>query len=96
MKEKGNSIIISGNNLELTEALKNTARDKMQKLFAHETHIQRLRIELSQHTCSTGRRSTSINCFWKVKQTTIETTSVITIRVTMIRKSSRCSRNGFS
>ena len=55
MKDKGNSIILSGNNLELTDALKYIVGEKMQKLFAHETHILRLRIELSQHTCSTGR-----------------------------------------
>ncbi len=44
---KDNDLIISGNNLPLTDALKATVREKMQKLFDHETTILRIRVELS-------------------------------------------------
>ncbi len=42
-----NDIIISGQNLELTEALKNSVTEKMQKLFTHDERIIRLRVELA-------------------------------------------------
>lgn len=41
-----NDIIISGNHLDLTDALKQAVYDKMDKLFRHESHIIRLRVEL--------------------------------------------------
>ncbi len=40
-------IIISGQNMELTQALKESVVAKMSKLFVHDDRIQRLRIELS-------------------------------------------------
>ena len=40
-------IIISGQNLELTQALKDSVTNKMQKLFVHDDRIIRLRIELA-------------------------------------------------
>lgn len=39
-------IIISGHNMELTPALKSTVLEKVTRLFEHEPHIIRLRIEL--------------------------------------------------
>lgn len=46
-------MIISGNNLELTDSLKRMIREKMQKLFEHETRIQRLRVEVEYNPNST-------------------------------------------
>ncbi len=46
MNENSNDIIISGHNLDLTESLKHMIHEKMQKLFEHETRIQRLRVEV--------------------------------------------------
>ena len=43
-KEK--DIIISGNNLELTDALKQEVYSEMEKLFEHQEKIVRLRIDL--------------------------------------------------
>ncbi len=42
-----NEIIISGQNLDLTESLKESVRNKMSKLFTHDDRIIRLRVELS-------------------------------------------------
>ena len=42
-----NEIIISGQNLELTDALKESVVSKMQKLFTHDERIIRLRVELA-------------------------------------------------
>ena len=42
-----NDIIISGQNLELTDALKQSVVNKMSKLFTHDERIIRLRIELA-------------------------------------------------
>ena len=47
MKNRTNDIIISGHNLELTDALKNMVIEKVSKLFEHEPHIIRIRVELS-------------------------------------------------
>lgn len=47
MKDRTNDIIISGHNLDLTPALKKMVIDKVSKLFDHENHIIRLRVELS-------------------------------------------------
>lgn len=41
-----NEIIISGRNLELTEALKQEVIAKMEKLFKHQERIIRLRVDL--------------------------------------------------
>lgn len=47
MKDRTNDIIISGHNLHLTEALKRMVIEKISKLFEHENHILRIRVELS-------------------------------------------------
>lgn len=47
MKDRTNDIIISGHNLDLTEALKKMVIEKVSKLFEHENHIIRIRVELS-------------------------------------------------
>ena len=39
-------LILSGVHLELTEALKKTVEDKVEKLFNHDKEIQRLKIHL--------------------------------------------------
>ena len=44
-------LIISGIHLDLTDALKETVAQKMERLFKHEARIHRLRIEL-EHTGS--------------------------------------------
>lgn len=44
---KQHDVIISGNHLDLTPALKNMVYQKVEKLFVHEERIIRLRIELS-------------------------------------------------
>ncbi|MDI1337941.1 MAG: ribosome-associated translation inhibitor RaiA [Lacunisphaera sp.] len=41
-----NDVIVSGIHLELTEALKGHVREKMQRLFRHEGHIVRIKVEL--------------------------------------------------
>jgi len=43
---KQHDVIISGHHLELTEALKQIVHEKVEKLFAHEERIIRLRVEL--------------------------------------------------
>ena len=47
MKDRTNDIIISGHNLNLTVALKRMVIEKISKLFEHEHHIIRIRVELS-------------------------------------------------
>jgi len=44
---KLDKVIISGHNLELTDALKNIVYEKFEKLFEHEHSIMRIRVELS-------------------------------------------------
>jgi putative sigma-54 modulation protein len=39
-------LIVSGIHLELTEALRNTVVDKTARLFRHQEHIVRLRVDL--------------------------------------------------
>ncbi len=39
-------VIVSGIHLELTEALKANVREKMERLFRHESHIVRIKVEL--------------------------------------------------
>lgn len=46
MKHSEQDVIISGVNIQLTEAIKNAVLEKMQKLFQHESHIVRIRVEL--------------------------------------------------
>lgn len=46
MNDRTNDIIISGHNLDLTKALKQMVIEKLSKLFEHENHIIRIRVEL--------------------------------------------------
>lgn len=39
-------VIVSGIHLELTPSLKTYVREKMERLFRHESHIVRIRVEL--------------------------------------------------
>ena len=43
---KQHDVIISGLNLELTNAIKNMVYEKVEKLFEQENHIIRMRVEL--------------------------------------------------
>ncbi|MGC6423969.1 MAG: ribosome hibernation-promoting factor, HPF/YfiA family [Lentimonas sp.] len=43
---KQHDVIISGLNIELTEAIKNMVHEKAEKLFGHDDHIIRMRVEL--------------------------------------------------
>lgn len=45
-ENKNHEIIVTGIHLELTPSLKNYVREKMERLFRHETHIVRIRVEL--------------------------------------------------
>ncbi len=56
MKHNMNDVIISGKNLELTEALKNIVQEKMEKLFSHERHIIRIRVELEYSPNVSGEK----------------------------------------
>lgn len=50
MKDRQNDVIISGNHVDLTEALKQSVLEKMAKLFQHEDHIIRIRVDLEVDT----------------------------------------------
>jgi putative sigma-54 modulation protein len=52
MKDRKNDVIISGNNVELTEALREAVLAKVARLFSHESGIIRIRVEL---TCDKSR-----------------------------------------
>ena len=56
MKEKDHEIIISGLHLDLTDALKATVSEKMEKLFRHENQIIRIRIELEYNSNVTRQK----------------------------------------
>jgi len=43
---KQHDVIISGLNMELTEAIKNMVHEKAEKLFEHDDQIIRMRVEL--------------------------------------------------
>ena len=46
MKDRTNDVIISGNNVALTEGLREAVYSKMSRLFSHESGIIRIRVEL--------------------------------------------------
>lgn len=48
-------MIISGVNVDLTAELKQKVHDKMEKLFNHENHIVRIRVELGQDNAHKDR-----------------------------------------
>ena len=43
---KQHDVIISGLNMDLTDAIKNMVHAKIEKLYEHEDHIIRMRVEL--------------------------------------------------
>ena len=43
---KQHDVIISGLNMDLTDAIRNVVEAKVEKLFEHEDHIVRMRVEL--------------------------------------------------
>ena len=54
---KQHDIIITGLNMELTEAIKNMVHEKAEKTFEHDDHIIRMRVELEyDHHQSTHQR----------------------------------------
>lgn len=55
MKHSENDVIISGVNVDLTAELKQKVHDKMEKLFNHENHIVRIRVELGQDNAHKDR-----------------------------------------
>lgn len=54
MKDRTNEVIISGDNLNLTPAIKSMVIEKVAKLFEHESHIIRIRVELRQDQKARG------------------------------------------
>ncbi len=52
---KQHDVIVTGRNIELTEAMKDAVQRKVEKLFDHEDHIIRLRVELSYNKNVTGQ-----------------------------------------
>ncbi len=46
MNTKAHDLIMTGNRLELTEALKDFIREKTERLFRHDSRIIRIRVEL--------------------------------------------------
>ena len=53
---KQHDVIISGHNMELTEAIKNMVHEKAEKLFEHEDHIIRMRVELEYDTHNSSHK----------------------------------------
>jgi putative sigma-54 modulation protein len=47
MKDRKNDVIVSGNNVELTGALREAVYSKLSRLFEHEGSIIRIRVELT-------------------------------------------------
>lgn len=45
-QHNGHEIILTGIHMDLTDALKNIAREKVERLFRHEARIVRVRVEL--------------------------------------------------
>jgi len=52
---KQHDVIVTGRNLELTEAMKDAVHRKAEKLFSHEERIIRLRVELEYDKNATGQ-----------------------------------------
>ena len=53
---KEHDVIISGLNIELTDAMKNVVHEKAAKLFEHEDHIIRMRVELQYDSHQTSHQ----------------------------------------
>lgn len=56
MSNSSDALIISGVHLDLTDALKNIVTEKMNKLFAHEGDIIRIRVEL-EHKANNSKHN---------------------------------------
>lgn len=54
MKDNGSDLILSGTNIDLTGALKQTVQEKMQKLFDHEAKIIRIRVDMRRESSKSG------------------------------------------
>ncbi len=52
-----NPIILSGVHIELTEALKRAANEQLEKLFAHEPRILRIRVELEREAHASSHKN---------------------------------------
>lgn len=53
---KQHDVIISGHNMDLTEAIKSMVHEKAEKLFEHEDQIIRMRVELEYDTHQTSHQ----------------------------------------
>ncbi len=53
---KQHDVIISGLNMELTNAMKNMVHEKSEKLFEHEDRIIRMRVELEYDSHQTSHQ----------------------------------------
>jgi len=53
---KQHDVIVTGRHIDLTEALKQTVYEKVEKLFAHEERIIRLRVELEYNNNVTNEK----------------------------------------
>lgn len=50
------NIIITGLNMELTDAIKGVVQEKVEKLFEHDEHIIRMRVELEYDQQKTHKK----------------------------------------
>ena len=58
--DMNNKLILNGNHIELTDALKAFVAEKTDKLFRHEERIERIRVELDdEHTKNPTARFTA-------------------------------------
>ena len=56
MNDRANDIILSGNNIDLTKALKAMVNEKISKLFDHENHIIRIKVDLCAEQVAHNRK----------------------------------------
>jgi putative sigma-54 modulation protein len=52
MKNATNDVILSGNHIDLTPNLRTLVNEKLEKLFLHENHIIRIRVDLEYNANS--------------------------------------------
>jgi putative sigma-54 modulation protein len=65
--DRMHDIIISGHNLELTGAIKAIVNEKFSRLFDHEQHIIRLRLELDAVQLSHNRPEFAARCHIEIR-----------------------------
>ncbi len=53
---KQHDVIISGLNMHLTDSIRNVVHEKSEKLFEHEDHIIRMRVELEYDSHQTSHQ----------------------------------------